>query len=603
MNGGQKLNTSNGIVNTTNNLSNSSNGLANQSPSLGMRPISPSNLSQLFSISQIMPSIPASSTDFMDKFSGSFDFGMPSSFPHPQFFIPQQSQQLPTQQLHQQQQQQQQNPLSQSKIQTLRQTTPGLNGLSQQQKQPLNDMIHSIPLIPISPLLGNGVMNGGFPSPLQSGMPRLHQSSSQIPISANPLIPQPPSPSSSHQQHLGQIQNSSSSSLDTLLDDANFPTLNANVNLKKSVTGVNNNSLPPTILDAKNPLSASQERIKEEKLKKKKEKLELAASNDATNKVKLSWFEFQHLSSNGQEVVSADCASNGDEQPSRILWVGNIGLDVTEEELKTEFGIYGELESVRILHDRFCAFVNFKDASYAAIAKKNMHNQVLGSQFIVVNFRHPKNDDIVCNGGPGATLITTPETLNSLSRAIYIGNVSDNLPEKEIRRECEKYGEIESVRILRKKACAFVNFMNIPNATVALQALNGKKLGDTIVRVNYGKPQPPYGSSDRNGLSSGPHDLSNSGGSGNNSTNTSPILSNSQQKIIQPSPRSLVSANSSWGGVIARSNIVQQQSLDNQNKKSNEFCELCTNGLRSNKFVRCPFCQEQVKEFLPIHSS
>lgn len=73
------------------------------------------------------------------------------------------------------------------------------------------------------------------------------------------------------------------------------------------------------------------------------------------------------------------------------------------------------------------------------------------------------------------------------SRALYIGNLSELTTEKELRKECEKFGEIESIFIKRNKNCAFVNFVNVKNATSALAALQNKRLGDTSIRVNYGK--------------------------------------------------------------------------------------------------------------------
>lgn len=59
--------------------------------------------------------------------------------------------------------------------------------------------------------------------------------------------------------------------------------------------------------------------------------------------------------------------------------------------------------------------------------------------------------------------------------------------EKDLKKECERFGEIESIRILRKKNCAFVNFITVKQATAALNALHSKKLGDTVIKVNYGK--------------------------------------------------------------------------------------------------------------------
>lgn len=34
---------------------------------------------------------------------------------------------------------------------------------------------------------------------------------------------------------------------------------------------------------------------------------------------------------------------------------------------------YGEIESIRVLHERFCAFVNFKNANMAARAMEKLN--------------------------------------------------------------------------------------------------------------------------------------------------------------------------------------------------------------------------------------
>lgn len=64
---------------------------------------------------------------------------------------------------------------------------------------------------------------------------------------------------------------------------------------------------------------------------------------------------------------------------------------MTEEELMEEFCQFGPLESVRILHDRFCAFVNFEEEDDAVAARHGMQGQIIGSQYIVVNFRQSKS--------------------------------------------------------------------------------------------------------------------------------------------------------------------------------------------------------------------
>ena len=70
-----------------------------------------------------------------------------------------------------------------------------------------------------------------------------------------------------------------------------------------------------------------------------------------------------------------------------MLWVGNIGSGVGEAELNAEFGRFGKIENIRILHNKFCAFVNFDIESNAQRAKKALNGAILGGQYIVVNYR------------------------------------------------------------------------------------------------------------------------------------------------------------------------------------------------------------------------
>lgn len=70
----------------------------------------------------------------------------------------------------------------------------------------------------------------------------------------------------------------------------------------------------------------------------------------------------------------------------RSLWVGNITLDVTEKDLRDLFKMYGEIESIRILHERFCAFVNFENANMAARALEKLQGAELGSSRLVMRY-------------------------------------------------------------------------------------------------------------------------------------------------------------------------------------------------------------------------
>ncbi|KAM9362829.1 uncharacterized protein ABDE67_010447 isoform 2-T2 [Symphorus nematophorus] len=70
----------------------------------------------------------------------------------------------------------------------------------------------------------------------------------------------------------------------------------------------------------------------------------------------------------------------------RSLWVGNITLEVTEKDLRDLFKMYGEIESIRVLHERFCAFVNFKNANMAAKALEKLQGVELGGSKLVMRY-------------------------------------------------------------------------------------------------------------------------------------------------------------------------------------------------------------------------
>lgn len=91
--------------------------------------------------------------------------------------------------------------------------------------------------------------------------------------------------------------------------------------------------------------------------------------------------------------------------PCRSLWVGNVTTELTEKHLWDLFKAYdpdavsnncrcseqkkvlveaspewlglrrrcGDIESIRVLHERFCAFVNFKSADAAAHAMEKLN--------------------------------------------------------------------------------------------------------------------------------------------------------------------------------------------------------------------------------------
>lgn len=333
--------------------------------------------------------------------------------------------------------------------------------------------------------------------------------------------------------------------------------------------------------------------------------------NSKTKLQKLSLQEF--YSKVGGEEDASD-----EEEACRVLWVGNIGPEVTEKDLEQEFSQFGKLESLRILHDRFCAFVNFEEEKSAREAKKHLQGTIIGSQYILINYRKTEGKPVVTTP-PGASTVVPPHNennfiLNNPSRALWIGNISNLISEEDLIKTFSRYGEIESVRLLRYKTCAFVNFYEVEHAQKALQELQGKQLGDMPIKINFGKPQPPASRPKENVESSPvpknpplqPQKTTNyfSQDYGNYTTpNTF------QQPLSTPYLPSLNSFQPSYS-------TLQLCDACRYNSKQNTFspcghgcCNQCLSQLRSltvmspEKGIKCPRCNQPVINHIPVQMS
>jgi len=76
---------------------------------------------------------------------------------------------------------------------------------------------------------------------------------------------------------------------------------------------------------------------------------------------------------------------------------------------------------------------------------------------------------------------------------IYVGNLSYDMTEGQMRKEFEKYGAVKSARIIthrfnqRSKGFGFIEMPNRPEAEAAIKATNGKDILGRKLRVNEAK--------------------------------------------------------------------------------------------------------------------
>ncbi|MDH5696569.1 MAG: RNA-binding protein [Dehalococcoidia bacterium] len=87
---------------------------------------------------------------------------------------------------------------------------------------------------------------------------------------------------------------------------------------------------------------------------------------------------------------------------------------------------------------------------------------------------------------------------------IYVGNLSREVTEAELRQEFEAFGQVTSVNIIKdrysgeSRGFGFVEMATKSEAQAAINELNGKSLGERTLSVSEARPRTeggrrPYG--------------------------------------------------------------------------------------------------------------
>ena len=80
---------------------------------------------------------------------------------------------------------------------------------------------------------------------------------------------------------------------------------------------------------------------------------------------------------------------------------------------------------------------------------------------------------------------------------IFVGNISFDSTDRDVRQLFEAYGTVDTVSIItdretgRARGFGFVEMANNREAQSAIQGLQGKDLGGRTLNVNEAKPREP----------------------------------------------------------------------------------------------------------------
>lgn len=169
---------------------------------------------------------------------------------------------------------------------------------------------------------------------------------------------------------------------------------------------------------------------------------------------------------------------------SRTVYLGNIPPDTSAEEILGHVRS-GQIESVRLLPDKNCAFISFLDASSAT----HFHSDAILKKLCI------KGQDIKVGWGKPSqvpTSVALAVQQSGASRNVYLGNLAEDVTEDEIREDLGKFGPIDTVKLVREKNIAFIHYLSIANAIKAVTQLPQEPKWQAPRRVYYGKDRCAY---------------------------------------------------------------------------------------------------------------
>ena len=169
---------------------------------------------------------------------------------------------------------------------------------------------------------------------------------------------------------------------------------------------------------------------------------------------------------------------------SRTVYLGNIPPETSAEEILGHVRS-GQIESVRLLPDKNCAFISFLDGSSAT----HFHSDAILKKLAI------RGQDIKVGWGKPSqvpTSVALAVQQSGASRNVYLGNLGEEVTEDELREDLSKFGPIDTVKIVREKAIGFVHFLSIGNAIKAVSQLPQEPKWQSPRRVYYGKDRCAY---------------------------------------------------------------------------------------------------------------
>ncbi|CAB83010.2 RNA-binding protein [Schizosaccharomyces pombe] len=191
------------------------------------------------------------------------------------------------------------------------------------------------------------------------------------------------------------------------------------------------------------------------------------------------------------------------------IFVGDLSPNVNEFDVYSLFASrYNSCKSAKIMTDpqtnvsRGYGFVRFTDENDQKSALAEMQGQICGDRPIRVGLATPKSKahvfspvNVVPVSMPPVGFYSAaqpvPQFADTANSTVFVGGLSKFVSEEELKYLFQNFGEIVYVKIPPGKGCGFVQFVNRQSAEIAINQLQGYPLGNSRIRLSWGRNQNP----------------------------------------------------------------------------------------------------------------
>ena len=200
-------------------------------------------------------------------------------------------------------------------------------------------------------------------------------------------------------------------------------------------------------------------------------------------------------------LMDANIRNEEDNTERYNVFVGDLSSEVNGEVLAKAFSAFGTLSDARVTRDphsgKSYGYLTFGDKADAERAIDAMNGEKLGSSFIRLNWAISGGETL----RPGSTgtfgAVPTPTNVQGgpvqQRRAhLHVSNLNPRITEYMLTNIFAVAGPVQHAKIIRDRnhlhgglSYGFVEYLDMYAAVTALQTLDGRKIFDTEIHVNW----------------------------------------------------------------------------------------------------------------------